>query len=221
MVPTSCPITGKCAVLESWVRRRAWLTSSTSPKTPPSSTGGRHFARWRLCTTRVSKQYPENCQQLVFAEDESKYGINAYRFNLIDSIFNRTEPAEDDCFRGQPRFPDGISDISKCHFGFPLATSFPHFMYGDEAIHSYVTGMKPNRTKHESYLIVEPVLDRPIQFGAFNDTCFQMTGVPLESNARSQSNLVVRKLTGFNELVTQFSDTIIPMFWLEYVSHVM
>ncbi|EFA05690.2 scavenger receptor class B member 1 [Tribolium castaneum] len=132
-------------------------------------------------------------------KDVSKYGVNAFRFDLIDSIFNRTEPSEADCFRGQPDLPDGLSDISKCHFGFPLATSFPHFLHGDSIIRSYVSGMKPNRTKHSSYLIVEPT-----------------TGVPLESAARSQSNLVVRKLTGFNELVTPFSDTVIPMFWLEY-----
>lgn len=37
------------------------------------------------------------------------------------------------------------------------------------------------------------------------------------SRARSQSNLVVKKLTGFNEVVTPFTETIIPMFWLEYV----
>lgn len=40
----------------------------------------------------------------------------------------------------------------------------------------------------------------------------------MESRARSQSNLVVRKLTGFNEQVEKFSDTIVPMFWAEYVS---
>ncbi|KAJ3651442.1 hypothetical protein Zmor_017486 [Zophobas morio] len=136
---------------------------------------------------------------LRFKRNEFKYGLNAFRFDLIDSIFNRTKPREADCYQGTPALIDGLSDISKCHYGFPLATSFPHFLYGSESIHSLVTGMKPNHTLHESYLIVEPT-----------------TGVPLESNARSQSNLVVKKLTGFNELVTPFSDTVIPMFWIEY-----
>lgn len=42
--------------------------------------------------------------------------------------------------------------------------------------------------------------------------------MPIESRARSQSNLVVRKLSGFSDVVKPFSDLVIPMFWLEYVS---
>lgn len=40
----------------------------------------------------------------------------------------------------------------------------------------------------------------------------------MESRARSQSNLVIRNLNGFNNKFYKFSNTIVPMFWAEYVS---
>lgn len=39
----------------------------------------------------------------------------------------------------------------------------------------------------------------------------------MESRARSQSNLVIRQVSNFPR-VKRFSNTIIPMFWAEYVS---
>ncbi|RZB39341.1 scavenger receptor class B member 1-like [Asbolus verrucosus] len=166
-----------------------------------NSTEGVAYPQYITKNTTLKYWRKTLCKMAIlhYHNDVTKYGLNAYRYNLIDSIFNRTQPTDSDCFKGAPELPDGLSDVSKCHFGFPLASSFPHFLYGDEILKSYVTGLKPNQTEHGSFLIVEPT-----------------TGVPLESHARSQSNLVVRKLTGFNELVTQFSDTVIPMFWLEY-----
>lgn len=40
----------------------------------------------------------------------------------------------------------------------------------------------------------------------------------MESRARSQCNLIVKSLAGFSGDLNKFSNTIIPMFWLEYVS---
>lgn len=45
----------------------------------------------------------------------------------------------------------------------------------------------------------------------------QMTGIPMESRARSQSNLVLRNLEGFRAEFRKFSNTVVPMFWAEYV----
>jgi len=48
--------------------------------------------------------------------------------------------------------------------------------------------------------------------------CFeQLTGVPVESKARSQSNLVMHPTSGFSN-IDKFSNMTIPMFWAEYVS---
>lgn len=137
---------------------------------------------------------------LTYNSDSSKYGIPAYRFTLSPNSFNRTYPAFDDCFKGYPTtLPDGMTDVSNCYYGVPIAASFPHFLFGDKILDTYVTGLTPNESLHESYAIVEP-----------------FTGVPLEQVARSQSNVVVRNLKGFAERVQPFSNSIIPMFWLEY-----
>lgn len=48
---------------------------------------------------------------------------------------------------------------------------------------------------------------------------FQYTGVPLHGIARSQINLVMRNMKGFNEKIRRFSDISIPLVWIEYVSN--
>lgn len=40
----------------------------------------------------------------------------------------------------------------------------------------------------------------------------------MEGHARLQSNIIVRKLSGFSSKFDKFSDTIVPLFWMEYVS---
>lgn len=40
----------------------------------------------------------------------------------------------------------------------------------------------------------------------------------MESRARSQCNLVMKSLGGFPDFVQKFSDSVVPLFWLEYVS---
>lgn len=38
-----------------------------------------------------------------------------------------------------------------------MAASFPHFLYGDAILGTYVDGLKPKREAHDSFVIVEPV----------------------------------------------------------------
>lgn len=83
-----------------------------------------------------------------------------------------------------------------------MAASKPHF-YGKRGPWAdKLTGLFPNRTLHDSYIIVEPKL-----------------GIPLDQCARSQSNLVVGEIHSvYSESIRRFSNTIIPMFWIEIVS---
>lgn len=60
------------------------------------------------------------CQQkktilFIFAEDTSKYGINAYKYMVSSSLYNRS--GDGDCHASYPTLPNGISDASKCYFG--------------------------------------------------------------------------------------------------------
>ncbi|GLH03172.1 Sensory neuron membrane protein 1, partial [Gryllus bimaculatus] len=133
--------------------------------------------------------------------DVLRDGVDAYRFELPDNFFDRFEDPSTDCFAGDPSAPlvSGLSDCSPCFFNFPIAASAPHFMNGDPVLIDSVRGMNPQRDKHGSYIVVEPI-----------------TGLPMESCARIQSNLVVRKLSGISKKLERFSNISIPMFWAEY-----
>lgn len=48
---------------------------------------------------------------------------------------------------------------------------------------------------------------------------FQYTGIPLHGVARSQINIVMKDMRGFNAKIQRFSNITIPLVWLEYVSY--
>lgn len=84
----------------------------------------------------------------------------------------------------------------------PFAASNPHF-YGryPNPLTSKLEGFRPEKDRHQSYIIVEPVM-----------------GVPIDQSARSQSNVIIPELHGYNEQITRFSNMALPTFWVEYVS---
>ncbi|XP_018567424.1 scavenger receptor class B member 1-like isoform X2 [Anoplophora glabripennis] len=146
---------------------------------------------WRKTLCKVGNLY--------YSRDVKLYGVDAFRYDLTPSTFDRTNPSYDDCYKGTPALPNGLSDAAPCYFGVPLAASFPHFLHGDDVIRTYVEGMKPDMEKHSSFVIVEP-----------------NTGIPLHGIARSQSNLVMNNMRGFNDKIKKFSDITIPLTWFEY-----
>lgn len=168
------------------------INSTEGVAYPQFLTKNTSLAYWRKTMCQVTTLYYDS-------EFDSKYGVKAYKYRLPASTFDRTEPKDKDCYRGDPLLKNGISDVSKCYFNFPLAASFPHFLYGDQELQDLVAGLRPNESEHGSFVDVEPI-----------------TGVPLESRARSQSNLVIKNLDGFTEDVERFSNIIYPMFWAEY-----
>ncbi|XP_077289013.1 scavenger receptor class B member 1-like [Arctopsyche grandis] len=137
---------------------------------------------------------------LNFKEEVDYNGVLAYKFTLPNETYHRcSTPEHADCYAGTPLLHNGLSDISKCFFDLPMAMSLPHFYATDPRAIENITGMEPNFLKHTSYVIVEP-----------------LTGTPLESCARSQSNLVMRKMSGFSSDIQLFSGMTLPMFWAEY-----
>lgn len=63
--------------------------------------------------------------------------------------------------------PAGLLDISECYYGFPIALSYPHFLDTDAKVGEHVVGLKPNRSKHETFFYVQPVSHANV-----NLTCF-------------------------------------------------
>jgi hypothetical protein len=50
-----------------------------------------------------------------------------------------------------------MSNYNFLFLDFPLAASFPHFMHASPELKEKVEGLKPDPSKHGSYVIVEPV----------------------------------------------------------------
>lgn len=69
-----------------------------------------------------------------FTGDESRYGVNGYRFELANWTYNRE--GDQDCFAGQPRLPDGLADASPCYWGkfFLRSWSFPEVSFDAKRI---------------------------------------------------------------------------------------
>jgi hypothetical protein len=82
----------------------------------------------------------------------------------------------------------------------PIVASFPHFYGRFGPWTEKLEGLHPNRSIHESYTVLEPLL-----------------GVPLDSKATSQSSLATKDLSSFDTEIAKFSNLILPMFWIEYV----
>ncbi|KAG5888817.1 hypothetical protein JTB14_016019 [Gonioctena quinquepunctata] len=142
-----------------------------------------------LCTTMKTQ----------FTSEVTRYGMTAYRFDMPVTFFHRTFPEERDCFKGSPAMPDGIIDCGPCYYDTSVASSYPHFLYGDENLSRIVDGMQPDKDKHETYVVVEPV-----------------TGVPIEGSTRLQINIVMKNMTGFNSQLQKLSGAVIPVAWVDY-----
>lgn len=102
---------------------------------------------------------------LDFERESAVRGIPTYKFAVPNRFFKA--PANDGgnaCFCTQPeglRHPlcstDGVLDISKCRKGAPILLSAPHFYGGDPVLRINVTGLAPQKAKHETFLEIEPV----------------------------------------------------------------
>jgi hypothetical protein len=78
--------------------------------------------------------------------------------------------------------------------------SNPHFYHRSGEWADYLEGFNPQKDDHESFITIEPTM-----------------AVPFDQCARSQSNLVVEKLSGYPKELVKFSEKIVPLFWVEYV----
>ncbi|XP_045529397.1 lysosome membrane protein 2-like [Pieris brassicae] len=124
--------------------------------------------------------------------------VPVYRYNLSEHAFDRINGT--DCYDSKPSLPNGISDTSKCYDGLPMVASYPHFYTGHPRKDTYVTGLIPDKEKHNSYVLVEP-----------------LTGTPFRAVARMQCNIQVQDLSAFSDPnFHKFSNLIIPLSWIEY-----
>lgn len=93
--------------------------------------------------------------------------------------------------------PSGLGFISPCYYDIPVTISQPHFYNADPKIQAQVVGMKPNKTKHDSYMVLHKEM-----------------GALLKADMKIQINLFVNE-TKYNTKTKPFNGATLPLFFLE------
>lgn len=94
----------------------------------------------------------------------------------------------------------GVVDCRKCRNNAPIYASFPHFYLADQSYVDAITGLKPEKEKHQFRLVIEP-----------------KTGIPLQVHARIQINLQIKPDDNF-DIYRGVPKVMMPMLSFEQVA---
>lgn len=162
---------------------------------------GGEFYPPQLTTDRlITIFHGELCRylDLYFDREEVVNGIKSYRYAANErSVDNGTTSQDHACFLHDENLPAGMMNITECRYGAPIFVSFPHFYAADPYFLRAVDGLKPEKDKHELYVILEPE-----------------TALPLELVGRLQINVLIQPsphIALFKEAPTIF----FPALWLQ------
>ncbi|XP_076330790.1 platelet glycoprotein 4-like [Tachypleus tridentatus] len=141
------------------------------------------------------------CRSLKFKYEKeiNIRGIKTYRFTIPAEFYaDPTINPDNQCFcsNNQSCLNSGVIELTTCKRGAPVVASAPHFYQGSKQYLQNVIGLKPDKTRHQSFLDVEP-----------------MTGLVLNARKRIQLNIDVKR-TPELESLRNISDVLIPLAWL-------
>ncbi|XP_075153536.1 protein peste-like [Haematobia irritans] len=140
------------------------------------------------------------CRALTmdYIDDVIIDGILGYRYHISPSSFdNGTLNAANKCYCHGECLPHGVFNVSSCYFGLPVMVSKPHFMDADPMFAGEVEGMAPNRTWHETSIILEP-----------------RTGLVIQLKGRLQLNVYIRPTTHIKSFPTK-RKMLFPVVWFD------
>lgn len=142
------------------------------------------------------------CRTLPLVYDKQSFsnrGVPVFRYVVADNALDSPDKNPDNecyCKEDDACLPSGLSDISPCYYGIPVAISLPHFYKADPELLEEWEELSPDEDKHKSLILVQPDL-----------------GLPVYLKTMVQLNLVVHK-TMLSPRVKPFNNMIIPVFWL-------
>ncbi|MBD3340896.1 MAG: hypothetical protein GF353_17440 [Candidatus Lokiarchaeota archaeon] len=124
--------------------------------------------------------------EFKFRKKTDIYGINLFRFNFKEDVF---EP--------NPTFFMDTKGLLNMYpeYGIPCYLSHPHLLYADESLKNDTIGMHPNTEKHETYIDVEPI-----------------TGMTMRARQRIQINF---RATPTDKWYPNNTEVIIPILWFD------
>ncbi|XP_038104067.1 protein peste [Culex quinquefasciatus] len=185
---------------------RAWNYRLQSTNADGTACGKYQGFTGELFPTKIRKDRvlriftPEACRVLTFEfeQEVDVYGVRAFRFvGTARTLDNGSAyPAETGCYTaGSESFPAGVMNLTECRMGAPAFASFPHFYLADPFYRGQVEGMRPDRERHQSFFVVEPI-----------------SGIVLNATIAIQINALLRPSS--NVALYQDSPTAyVPMIW--------
>ncbi|CAH1983914.1 unnamed protein product [Acanthoscelides obtectus] len=139
------------------------------------------------------------CSSIELVKDGKFWldGMESDKYVGTEEVFdNGTVFPEQKCFvPDHVQQPSGIRNVSLCKFGAPAFLSYAHFYLADEYYRSTIDGMKPNKSKHEMFIALEP-----------------STGLPLRVQATLQVNLKLFNVKGIT-MLENMKPNLLPAFW--------
>ncbi|CAG9862239.1 unnamed protein product [Phyllotreta striolata] len=143
------------------------------------------------------------CKTLVlnYVEDVTVKGVKGFKYSAEYGFDNGTEYPENSCFCTGECMPTGVFNVSSCRLGSPTMLSFPHFFNADPIYRDSVKGMRPNKTLHEFYMIVEP-----------------KAGIIMEVQAPMQVNMLLQPVSNIR-LFQKVPKIVMPIFYVVHTAH--
>merc|ERR1712123_423025 len=152
---------------------------------------------------------------LEYEKDVEHLGLNSYRFiPPVNAMGSHEDPDEEarntanSCYclkdQGFSCFKSGVLNMEPCKRspslpkGAPIALSFPHFYQADPSFLSAVSGLSPDKEKHQFYVDVAPEF-----------------GFPLAIRPRFQLNAIIRKDEDIDIMRNFADELILPFLWVQ------
>lgn len=141
------------------------------------------------------------CRSLMlqYGEQITIHDVEGNKYVGDERVFdNGTMFPEAACWCNSDYCPDvksGVFNASACKFGSPTFVSYPHFYLADPSYLDVVSGLSPNKSKHQFYIAMEP-----------------HTGIPLDVRARLQINTHLQPIKGIG-MYKDVPDIMVPMMW--------
>lgn len=151
--------------------------------------------------TNVTIFASDVCRSLTlqYGEQMTVHDVEGAKYVGDERVFdNGTEFPEAACWCNGAHCPDvksGVFNASACKYGSPTFVSYPHFYLGDQSYVDAVSGMSPNKSKHQFHIAMEP-----------------HTGIPLDVRAQLQINMHLQPIKGI-KMFEKVPNIMVPMMW--------